>query len=173
MTIALTFREQGSTLPHVMPAAVVRIALAGTMSLAATGIDEHPRSVRRPAPSRIPLEFATADDGLLTALVVIEDVRLESPLPPEPTSSSILKFDVVNDGDHGIAALVLEVSIVQKSAGERDDALFVVHPFKIRGSRVLAPGQAISYELLLRNLSADCHCIPHVNVLSVRPVVSP
>jgi hypothetical protein len=147
--------------------------MAGAMSLAAADIDERAPGVRTPDPSRVSLEITTTDDGVLTPRVLIENVRLEPPRPPEPAPSSLLKFDVVNYGTNSITDVVLEVSVVQQLADKIHDPPVVVHPFKMRASLIFDPGQAISYELLLRNLSVDCDCIPTVKVLSVRPVVAP
>ena len=100
-------------------------------------------------------------------LLKVENVRLEAPVREEASPSTILKFDVVNGTSAPLTDLVLEISILEKSAPTELAGRAIVRPFKIRGSVVLQAGYTINYEMLLRNLSSDCRCIANVDVVSV------
>jgi hypothetical protein len=97
----------------------------------------------------------------------IENVRLETPLHSEASTSTLLKFDVFNAGSTPLTDLILEISILEKPALNELSGKALVRPFKIRGHVVLQAGYTVNYELLLRNLSSDCRCIATVDVVSV------
>jgi hypothetical protein len=63
--------------------------------------------------------------------------------------------------------LILEISILEKSAAKELTGRALVRPFQIRGNIVLQAGYTINYEMLLRNLSSDCRCVANVDVVSV------
>jgi hypothetical protein len=63
--------------------------------------------------------------------------------------------------------LILEISILEKSAAKELAGRALVRPFQIRGNIVLQAGYTINYEMLLRNLSSDCRCVANVDVVSV------
>jgi hypothetical protein len=101
-------------------------------------------------------------------LLTIDNVRLETPLHAEASPSALLKFDVFNGGSTPLTDLILEISIVEKSAAKELAARTLVRPFQIRGNIVLQAGYTINYEMLLRNLSSDCRCVTNVDVVSFR-----
>lgn len=101
-------------------------------------------------------------------LLRVENVRLEAPVPAETVPSSLLKFDVFNGGSTPLTDLILEISILEKSAAKASAGRALVRPFQIRGSIVLQVGYTINYEMLLRNLSSDCRCVANIDVVSVQ-----
>lgn len=105
---------------------------------------------------------------ILSRLLTIDNVRLETPLHAETSPSTLLKFDVFNGGSTPLTDLILEISIVEKSAAKELAARTLVRPFQIRGDLVLQAGYTINYEMLLRNLSSDCRCVANVDVVSFR-----
>jgi hypothetical protein len=100
-------------------------------------------------------------------LLRVENVRLEAPVPPETIPSSLLKFDVFNGGSTPLTDLILEISILEKSAAKESAGRALVRPFQIRGGIVLQAGYTINYEMLLRSLPSDCRCVANVDVVSV------
>jgi hypothetical protein len=100
-------------------------------------------------------------------LPTTENVRLETPLHAEASPSTLLKFDVFNGGATPLTDLILEISIVEKSAFKELAGRTLVRPISDRGNIVLQAGYTINYEMLLRNLSADCRCVANVDVVSV------
>jgi hypothetical protein len=83
---------------------------------------------------------------------------------------TVLKFDLLNASVNRLADPVLQISIVEKT---EPSALrrILVGPFTIRGEVVLEVGYSVNYEMLLRNFSSDCHCVPNVEVVSVRSLL--
>jgi hypothetical protein len=102
----------------------------------------------------------------------IMNVRLEAPPADAPTPSAVLKFDMLNDGGSKVTDIVIQISMLERPRDEHalGSRRFVVNPFMIRGSVTLEAGYTMNYEMLLRNLSADCACVPNVVVISARPV---
>lgn len=117
-----------------------------------------------PAPSA-PAKPAAKESTPLT----VRNIRLEACDPVEDgSSSSILKFDMLNDGASRLTNIVVEVSILKKRQPDDSDAeIPLVRPFVIRGKAVLQPGYSMEYELRLQNLSPGCDCTARVNVVSV------
>jgi hypothetical protein len=105
----------------------------------------------------------------------IMNVRLEAPPADAPTPSAVLKFDMLNDGGSKVTDIVIQISMLERPRDEHalSSRRFVVNPFMIRGSVTLEAGYRMNYEMLLRNLSADCACVPNVVVISARPVPAP
>jgi hypothetical protein len=105
----------------------------------------------------------------------IMNVRIEAPPADAPTPSAVLKFDMLNDGGSKVTDIVIQISMLERSRGEHalGSRRFVVSPFMIRGSVTLEAGYTMNYEMLLRNLSADCACVPNVVVMSARAVPAP
>jgi hypothetical protein len=102
----------------------------------------------------------------------IDHVRLEPAPHAETSPSAILKFDLLNDGLDRMTDVLLEVSILEQSPPGQPlgPRRVLVGPFNIRGTAVLQPGYSINYEMLLRNFSSECNCVPNVVVTSARAV---
>jgi hypothetical protein len=100
----------------------------------------------------------------------IRNVRLEPAPPTAKLPSTILKFDMLNEGSKRLTDFVLEISIVEKR--ELDHGLVprrvLAGPFTMRGHVVLESGYSIDSQMLLRNLSPDCSCVALIEVLSAR-----
>src|SRR5262245_33851357 len=103
--------------------------------------------------------------------IVIRRARLEPTPRRDESESVLLKFDVHNQSETSQANILLSVSLLGP-AGE--DSLeprpVIVRPFSIRVETVLRAGYLVEYEILLRNLSSDCDCLPRIDVVSARPV---
>ena len=106
--------------------------------------------------SRLPLE--------------VQRVRLEPAPPMSASPGTVLKFDVLNASANRLADPLLHIAIVEKT---EPFALrrILVGPFTIRGEVVLEAGYILNYEMLLRNFPSDCHCVPNVDVVSVRSLL--
>jgi hypothetical protein len=83
-----------------------------------------------------------------------------------------VEFELVNESANRLTDVVLQLSVVEKqqAAGGLPRPRVLVAPFTIRGAVVLESGYRIDYEVLLRNLSADCACVATVEALSARSV---
>lgn len=102
----------------------------------------------------------------------IDNLRFERPPVDAPTPSTLLKFDMVNDDTLRLTDIRIEVAVFEKGATLIDPnaTRVVVRPFTIRGRETIEPGYTVNFEMLLRNLSADCSCRATVNVISARPL---
>ncbi len=100
----------------------------------------------------------------------IGNVQLRSAPDIDATPSAFIMFEVTNEGWQSVTDIVVEISIVEKS--HRPDATrkVLVGPFTIRGKVTLDPGNALSYEMRLRNLSSDCNCLGTARIVSSRPM---
>ena len=98
------------------------------------------------------------------------NVRLEASSADEQKPAAVLKFDMFNDGGLRVTDIVIQIAMLENPRVE--DPLsprrFVVRPFTVRGSVTLEAGYTVNYEMLLRNLSAECGCVPEVAVVSAR-----
>jgi hypothetical protein len=122
----------------------------------------------------IPKAVGLPPVNLVPALRIMH-VRLEAPPADAPTPSAVLKFDMLNDGGSKVTDIVIQISMLERPRDEHElsSRRFVVKPFMIRGSVTLEVGYTMNYEMLLRNLSSDCACVPNVVVISARPVPPP
>jgi hypothetical protein len=105
----------------------------------------------------------------------VSHVRLEAPPVDAPKPASLLKFDMMNDGDLRVTDVRIQIAIVQKErlAADRTPPRVIVGPFTISGHATIEAGYTVNYEMLLRNLSYDCECQPDVRVVSARPLMEP
>jgi hypothetical protein len=105
----------------------------------------------------------------------VQRVRLEAAPPSASDTSAVLKFELVNNGPMTVTGVVLEIAVRVKATtqGESADRLVVAGPFTIRAGVDLQAGYTLNYELLLRNLRADCDCAPDVTVTAARPAQAP
>jgi hypothetical protein len=154
-------------------AAIGGVVLASGLGVhAAIGSSAHPRldTPLQNIPTAVVLPYLNAVPTLR-----IMNVRLEAPPADAPIPSAILKFDMLNDGGSKVTDIVIQISMLERPRDERalGSRRFVVNPFMIRGSVTLEAGYTMNYEMLLRNLSTDCACVPNVVVISARPVPAP
>jgi hypothetical protein len=107
--------------------------------------------------------------------VRVMNVRLEPPPADAPNPSAVLKFDILNDSESSVTDIVIQIAMLEKPRVESvpNGERFVVNPFTIQGSVTLEAGYTVNFAMLLRNLSADCGCVPNVVVLSARRLPDP
>lgn len=82
--------------------------------------------------------------------------------------SALLKFDLLNKGLTMVREPTLRISVVEKPDPHAvlSQRRVLIPPFVVRGINItLDAGQTFSYEMLLRNFSSDCNCVPYVEVL--------
>jgi hypothetical protein len=106
----------------------------------------------------------------------IEKVRLEAPPADAPNPSTVLKFDVFNDGAVSVTDIVIKIAILEKTQGVGREVTLprvLVGPFTIRGHATIEAGYTVNYEMLLQNLSSDCRCQADVSVASWRAAPEP
>jgi hypothetical protein len=129
--------------------------------------DDTPRFTTPPID---PNPIITTHAGRMSTLRV-QRVRLEPAPPSAPDPSAILKFELVNDGPVAVTGVVLEVAVRVRPTTpvESADRRVVAGPFTIRAGVDVHAGYTLNYELLLRNLPADCDCDPDVIVTAARP----
>ena len=72
-----------------------------------------------------------------------------------------------NAGATPLTDLILEISILEKSALNDLARKAIVRPFKIRGDLILQAGYTVNYSMLRRNLASDYSCMATVEVVSV------
>lgn len=86
-----------------------------------------------------------------------------------------LKFDILNDSESSVTDIVIQIAMLEKPRVESVPSVerFVVNPFTIQGSVTLEAGYTVNFAMLLRNLSADCGCVPNVVVMSARALPEP
>jgi hypothetical protein len=114
---------------------------------------------------------ASVGDTLTTrSLPQIENLRLDSAPPEAPQPSAVLKFDVFNATSARLTDVVMKVSFLKKppTDGPTTPLRVLVGPVTVRVGEILQTGFALSYEMLFRNLSAECDCLPRVEILSAR-----
>jgi hypothetical protein len=159
-------------MPRTRAFIIGAFALAWGGSLSATGdIKDIPSAEPRAEPAAIWVRDSSPRVSTKSAGPLrVDNVRLEAAPVTDAVPSAILKFDVVNASPKRQTDLLLEISITEAPAPDPVLApgRVLVHPFKIRGNFVVEAGYTINYQMLLRNLSADCDCVAHVVVLSVR-----
>ena len=114
------------------------------------------------------VEYLTLDrralgDNAARLPLKVQRVRLEPAPPMSASPGTVLKFDLYNASTNRLADPLLQIAIVEKT---EPSALrrILVGPFTIRGEVVLEAGYRLNYEMLLRNFSSDCHCLPNVEV---------
>jgi hypothetical protein len=100
--------------------------------------------------------------------VAVENVRVEPAPNSEGAPAALVKFDLLNKGLTTVREPTLRISVVEKTDAHTALAQrrVLVRPFVVRGINItLEAGQTFSYEMLLRNFSSDCNCVPYVEVL--------
>ena len=105
--------------------------------------------------------------------VHITDIRLEAPARATPEPASVLKFEMLNDGERSVTDVMLEIAIREKAADIAITPRTIVGPFLVGGHATIEPGYAVDYELLLKNLAPDCSCLATVRVVSAREPPEP
>lgn len=114
-------------------------------------------------PGAVPL----GDEQAKTALRISE-IRLELPASIESGPNSILRFNLANDGIGRLADVILKIAIFEKAIEAAPTPRAIVRPFRLHTATILEAGYSVEYEMLFRNLAADCDCVPKVEVMSAR-----
>jgi hypothetical protein len=116
-----------------------------------------------------------SDSGpLLRRSLAVEHARVEPAPVADGAPSAFLKFDLLNKGFTTVREPMLRISVVEKldPHAAQSQRRVLVRPFVIRGLNIaLEAGQTFSYEMLLRNFSSDCNCVPYVEVLPAPTVL--
>jgi hypothetical protein len=101
---------------------------------------------------------------------VVENVRFEPAPLTKGSPSAVLKFDVFNHSETRVTDFVMRVSFVEKRLSDDAESQprILVGPVTFTTRDVVEPGYVLGYEMLFRNLSAECGCIPSVQLLSAR-----
>jgi hypothetical protein len=109
-------------------------------------------------------------DAGAVASLRIANVRIEVPPAHAPKPSSLLKFDMLNEGDLRVADVQIEIAIVDNKLADDGDLQSrpIVGPFRISGHATIEAGYTVNYEMLLRNLNPECPCVATVRVVSAR-----
>jgi len=139
------------------------IACCGTSLLAAVGLPTTPSAIDPPV-LRVESRPST---------VHINDIRLEAPPRQTPEPASVLKFEMLNDGERRVTDVMLEIAIREKAADIAVTPRTIVGPFLVGGHATIEAGFAVDYELLLKNLAPDCSCLATVRVVSARELPEP
>jgi hypothetical protein len=114
---------------------------------------------------------ASLGQSIDVSAVEIREIRLESAPRLDDAPSALLKFELLNNGSSAIADLVLSASLVQPpETGVEAPIVTVAGPFIVRMKAALRPKNTFHYEIRLRNISADCDCVPRVTPLLGRVV---
>lgn len=100
----------------------------------------------------------------------VSDIRLEPQAILEREPASMLRFSLENDGIVQMRDVVLTIAVFEKQTQPTATPKVIVRPFQLRTPATVEPGYFVEYEMLLRNLSTDCNCVPRVEVVSARAV---
>jgi hypothetical protein len=104
----------------------------------------------------------------------IKNVRLEAPPLDAPKPSTLLKFDLLNDGEVSVTDVIIKIAIVENGHSTVESVpRFIAGPFTISGHATIDAGYTVNYEMVLRNLSSDCGCRADVNVVAARSSSDP
>ena len=153
------------------PIAVVLLIGSLTTLASATSTADRPFT-RLPAVRLATERMDAAADPMMD--LAIHRVRLEAPSATEASPAAVLRFDATNEGSDRLTDIVLEGAIEAEpdSSDESRARRLIAGPFKIQVAAILEAGYTIEYEVLLRNLSLECRCIPTVRVVSVRSLTT-
>lgn len=124
---------------------------------------------------------STREPGPITALpdqpqdprrlLRISRVRMHDTKPGEIKPSVKVTFHTSNDSSDTLEQVVFAIAIVERltaAAAPGVPPRTVAGPFIFRADAVLEPGYTTDFEVVLRDISIDCGCIPQIRVLSVR-----
>ena len=102
----------------------------------------------------------------------IKNVRLMVPPASVAQPAAVLKFEMANEGAHRLTDTLVEIVITERQDADADtvNPRIIVGPVTIEGRATIEAGYTLEYQMLLRNLSAECECVASVTVLSARPL---
>jgi hypothetical protein len=103
----------------------------------------------------------------------IRNVRLVAAPASVTQPSAVLKFEMANEGPQPVTDTLVEIVITEQQRGESEalNPKTIVGPVTIEGKNIIEAGYTLEYQMLLRNLSAECECVANVAVLSARAAV--
>jgi hypothetical protein len=92
----------------------------------------------------------------------------------EAAPSMNVSFDVANDSSVSFTNIVIQVRILKNPIPSSPTSVSTVlaGPFSIRTKIVVERAFTINYQIRLRNLSSDCDCNAHVEIVSYRQAPS-
>lgn len=101
--------------------------------------------------------------------VSIRNIKLEPAPPIDQLPSAHVKFELYNDGSDSVTDIVLRLSLIERSRNHpKTQPTVVAGPVTIRSKAFLSPGYSLAFEITLRNVSADCRCVPTIDVVDAR-----
>ena len=159
----------------VVPFAEMRllpVALAGYATIGCCGTSLLAAAVPV-APGRSLIDPPLVRVESSPSTVHINDIRLEAPPRQTPEPASVLKFEMLNDGERRVTDVMLEIAIREKAVDLAVTPRTIVGPFMVGGHATIEAGYAVDYELLLKNLAPDCSCLATVRVVSARELPEP
>jgi hypothetical protein len=102
----------------------------------------------------------------------IQDIRFGVPPADSPVPSTLLMFDMLNDGSSSMTDIAMEVIILRKSIKDyRPRVIF--GPLKFVWDDTIEPGDTVSYEVLVQNMASDSDCSADVTITSARVISAP
>jgi hypothetical protein len=117
------------------------------------------------------LSEAPQRDGAVQAFLRITNVRLQEPPPSTPQPSTLLTFDLTNDGLLPVTDIKLQVEIHELSLLSSDaPPRAIVRPFEVLGSATIEPGFTVEYSIVFQKFALDCRCEASVTVVSASAV---
>jgi hypothetical protein len=97
----------------------------------------------------------------------VSEIRLEPAPATEVEPSAVLRFNLENHGITQLADVVLRIAVYTEPS-EAEVPRAIVRPFTLHTDATLEPGYSVDYEMRFRNLTAGCHCVPKVEVVSAK-----
>jgi hypothetical protein len=135
----------------------------------ATAVASVPTEQQRPSDQSVSsLVAGDTQVRSVISMLEIQNVRVQAPPLELNSVAAVLKFELFNSSGAPLTAIVLGISISEKPEDDGSPVRTLVRQFHVRPDIVLNPGYTMDFEMLLRNLPADCACTAHVEVVSVR-----
>ena len=152
---------------------ILRATLAGYAALGCGGTSLLAAAVSPTGTDRSVIDPPVLRAEARPATVHINDIRLEAPARETTEPASVLKFEMLNDGERRVTDVMLEIAIREKAVDIAVTPRTIVGPFLVGGHATIEAGYAVDYELLLKNLAPDCSCLATVRVVSARELAEP
>jgi hypothetical protein len=145
-------------------------AIVGGLLAFAVVLDADVPATHSAPAEQLPAERRAHGNPPPTALR-IKNVRLvAAPMSSAQPPSAVLKFDLANEGAQRLTDTLVEIVITERQGvkAETLNPRIIMGPVTIRGTATIEAGYTLEYQMLLRNVSAECECVANVVVLSAR-----
>jgi hypothetical protein len=109
--------------------------------------------------------------SLVVTDLAIRHVRLVDADSVDGVPTVRVRFDVFNLGPTVLTDVVVKIVLVPARRTITWDPIedTVAGPITIVSHRLLRPGSQMKFDLRLKNVSSDCHCLPKVTIVSASP----